>query len=140
MKSDGILNWKYKTDDEIHSSPIVGTIGDGNKQGHPSGGVIYVGSRDNYLHAICFGTRVLKSGAEGAYDMFNNGELMWKFDGGKCSSSPLIFTAYNSKFPSEGGPYPTKALVFGSGEKIIFIGLNRMNPFSRSVYIKNNKY
>ena len=137
LKSDGILNWKYKTDDEIHSSPIVGTIGDGSKRGHPSGGVIYVGSRDNYLHAICFGTRVLKSGAEGAYDVFNNGELMWKFNAGaNVDSSPLIFTAYNSKFPSEGGPYPTKALVFGSGEKIIFIGLNRMNPFQDPSILK----
>ena len=132
FKSDGILNWKYKTDGEIHSSPIVGTLDDGRGRQHPNthGGVIYVGSRDNYLHAICFGTRALQSGTEGSYNVFNNGELMWKFDAGaNVDSSPLIFTAYNSKFIPERGPYPTKALAFGSGNKIIFIGLNQVDPF-----------
>ncbi|HPZ09793.1 MAG TPA: PQQ-binding-like beta-propeller repeat protein, partial [Candidatus Eremiobacteraeota bacterium] len=59
----GNLKWFFKTDGEIHSSPVIG-----------SDEVIYTGSDDSYLYAIK-----------------PEGNLKWKFKtGGKIRSTPLI--------------------------------------------------
>jgi len=64
--SPGTQKWKFPTEDEIHSSPAIG-----------SDGTIYVGSNDNNLYAI---------------DP-SNGSEVWRFEsGGSVHSSPAIGT------------------------------------------------
>jgi outer membrane protein assembly factor BamB len=61
--SVGVLKWKYQTLGNVNSSPSIG-----------SDGTIYVGSDDQYLHALN-----------------PNGSLKWEFDcGGFVYSSPAI--------------------------------------------------
>jgi parallel beta-helix repeat protein len=70
----GKLRWKFKTEDKIESTPIIGLDG-----------TIYIGSSDNYLYAINL-----------------DGTLKWKFlIGNRISSSPSISsegTIYVSSF------------------------------------------
>ena len=41
MANLGVKRWEFETEDEVHSSPAIG-----------SDGTVYVGSRDNKLYAI----------------------------------------------------------------------------------------
>ena len=59
----GLLKWKFKTEDEVRSSPAIG-----------QDGTIYVGSEDHHLYAIN-----------------PDGSLKWKFKtGGEVAFSPAI--------------------------------------------------
>lgn len=68
---NGELNWKYKTDNVVHSTPVV----DGNN--------LYIGSFDGYVYAI----------------NLNDGSLKWKFKStghkyfpkGEVQGSPVIY-------------------------------------------------
>jgi len=63
VAQDGTLKWRYKTDDEVRSSPAVS-----------SDGTIYVGSYDDYLYAIN-----------------SDGSLKWRYKTGHdIDSSPAI--------------------------------------------------
>jgi outer membrane protein assembly factor BamB len=67
------LEWEYKTDDAIYSSPAI----DNN-------GTIYIGSQDSYLYAIN-----------------PNGTLKWKYEtDGRIYSSPALDTNVNIYFGS----------------------------------------
>ena len=63
LAQSGILKWKFKTENKIMSSPVIG-----------KDGTIYVGSHDEHLYAIK-----------------ENGRLKWEFEAGFwVQSSPAI--------------------------------------------------
>ncbi|RKX51936.1 MAG: hypothetical protein DRP50_08090 [Thermotoga sp.] len=95
----GTLKWKYKTGDEVFSSPAIGVDG-----------TIYVGSFDDYLYAINGNSGGL---ADTPWPMFHH----------NVSHSERVSEVHKiRKIPLEASPYigcPFYVLISGSGMKIL---------------------